>query len=144
MTNTLERYLDNDSGAGRVMAHARLLLDLTRRFEAAAPAGLGDVARIANYKSGKVVIHADNGAVAAKIRQMSRRLCDELSKGGAECNDIEVKVQPRQIPCQSMSSLQKPLSARACGVLRSTSENLPKGPLRDALETLLERVARQE
>jgi len=144
MTNGLEHYLDNDAAAGRVMAHARLLLKLTRRFEAVAPAAVAHSARVANFKSGKIVIHADNGAVAAKIRQMSQRLCDELSKGGAECSGIEVKVQPRQIPCQSMASTQKPLSARACGVLRSTSENLPKGPLRDALETLLTSAAKQE
>ena len=144
MTNGLEHYLDNDAAAGRVMAHARLLLKLTRRFEAVAPAAVAHAARVANFKSGKIVIHADNGAVAAKIRQMSQRLCDELSKGGAQCSGIEVKVQPRQIPCQSMASTQKPLSARACGVLRSTSENLPKGPLRDALETLLTSAAKQE
>lgn len=144
MTYGLEHYLDNDAAAGRVMAHARLLLKLTRRFEAVAPVAVAHAARVANYKSGKIVIHADNGAVAAKIRQMSQRLCDELSKGGAQCSDIEVKVQPRQIPSQSTASVQKPLSAKACGVLRSTSENLPKGPLRDALETLLSSAARQE
>ena len=144
MTNGLEHYLDNDAAAGRVMAHARLLLKLARRFEAVAPAGLRHSAHVANYKLGTVIIHADNGAVAAKIRQLSQRLSDELSKGGTECNGIEVKVQPRQIPCQSMGSLQKPLSSRACGVLRSTSENLPKGPLRDALEALLASAARQE
>lgn len=144
MTNGLEHYLDNDAAAGKVMAHARLLLKLARRFEAVAPAAFRHNARVANYKSGKIVIHTDNGAVAAKIRQMGQRLCDELSKGGPECNGIEVKVQPRQIPCQSMSSTQKPLSATARGVLRSTSENLPKGPLRDALEALLTSAARQE
>jgi hypothetical protein len=144
MTNGLEHYLDNDAAAGRVMAHARLLLKLTRRFETVAPATVARAARVANFKSGKIIIHADNGAVAAKIRQIGQRLCDELSKGVAECNGIEVKVQPRQIPCQSTSSIQKPLSAGACGVLRSTSENLPKGPLRDALESLLARAVRQE
>jgi hypothetical protein len=101
------------------------------------------VAHVANYKSGKIVIHADNGAVATKIRQMSQRLCDELSNCGAQCNGIEVKVQPRQIPCQSMTSTTKPLSARTCGVLRSTSENLPKGPLRDALDALLASAAKE-
>ncbi len=141
MTGTLEHYLDNDSGAGRVMAHARLLLALARRFETAAPAGLRDVAHIANYKSGKVVIHADNGAVAAKIRQLSQRLCDELSKGGAECNRIEVKVQPRQIPFQSMPSTTKPLSAGACAALSSAAAGLPDGPLRKALDDLLARAA---
>ena len=139
-----EQYLDSDAATGRLMVHARLLLKLSRRFEAIAPAGLRHAACVANYKSGRVVIHADNGAVAAKIRQMSQRLCDELSKGGAECNVMEVKVQPRQIPYQSTSSTQKPLSARACGILKSTTENLPQGALRNAMETLLQRAATRE
>ena len=126
------------------MAHARLLLKLSRRFEAVAPAGLRHSAHVANYKLGTIIIHADNGAVAAKIRQLSQRLSNELSKGGAECSGIEVKVQPRQIPSQSTSSTQKPLSDKAIGILRSTTENLPKGPLREALDRLLERAARAE
>ena len=138
-----EHYLDSDASTSRIMAHARLLQKLSRRFEAIAPSGLRHAARVANYKSGKIVIHADNGAVATKLRQMGQRLCDELSIEGAQCSGIEVKVQPRQIPCQSMGSTNKPLSARACGALRSTSENLPEGPLREALETLLSSAAKE-
>lgn len=144
MYNGPEHYLDKDAAAGRVMAHARLLLKLSRRFEAVAPAGLRHSAHVANYKLGTIIIHADNGAVAAKIRQLSQRLSSELSKGGSECSGIEVKVQPRQIPSQSTSSTQKPLSDKAIGILRSTTENLPKGPLREALDRLLERAARAE
>lgn len=139
-----EQFLDSDATAGRLMVHARLLLKLSRRFEAIAPAGLRHAAHVANYKAGRVVIHADNGAVAAKIRQMGQRLCDELSKGGAECNVMDVKVQPHQIPYQSTSSTQKPLSAKACGILKSTTETLPQGALRNALENLLQRAATRE
>ena len=144
MYNGPEHYLDKDAAAGRVMAHARLLLKLSRRFEAVAPAGLRHSAHVANYKLGTIIIHADNGAVAAKVRQLSQRLSNELSKGGAECSGIEVKVQPRQIPSQSMSSTQKPLSDKAIGALRSTADKLPEGPLRNALETLVKRAARTE
>jgi hypothetical protein len=144
MYNGPEHYLDKDAAAGRVMAHARLLLKLSRRFEAVAPAGLRHSAHVANYKLGTIIIHADNGAVAAKIRQLSQRLSSELSKGGTECNGIEVKVQPRQIPSQSTSSTQKPLSGKAIGILQSASESLPEGPLRKALDNLLQRAARAE
>lgn len=144
MYNGPEHYLNKDAATGRLMAHARLLLKLSRRFEAVAPAGLRHSARVANYKLGTIIIHADNGAVAAKIRQLSQRLSNELSKGGAECSGIEVKVQPRQIPSQSMSSTQKPLSGAALGVLRSTAENLPNGPLRAALDKLVKQAARAE
>lgn len=139
-----EQYLNSDATTSRIMAHARLLQKLSRRFEAVAPAGLRHAARVANYKSGTIVIHTDNGAVAAKIRQMSQRLCNELSKGGAECSALEVKVQPRQIPYQSTSSTLKPLSGKAFGLLESTADNLPEGPLRKALKNLLARAARAE
>jgi hypothetical protein len=139
-----EQYLDSDAATGRVMAHARLLLKLSRRFAAVAPVGLRHAAHVANYKSGRIIIHADNGAVAAKIRQMSQRLGDELSKGGVECSGIEVKVQPSTIPSQSTSSTQKPLSDKALAALRSTARSLPEGGLRQALDKLLERAARRE
>ncbi|WP_412479002.1 DciA family protein [Azonexus sp. IMCC34839] len=139
-----EYYLDNDAAAGRVMQHARTILRLARRFESIVPGGLRHAARVANYKSGKVVIHTDNGAVAAKIRQMSQRLCDELSTGGVECNVMEVKVQPRENTYQSSTSTIKPLSGPACAALRGTTQALPTGPLRSALEHLLERSLKQE
>lgn len=139
-----EQYLDSDVGAARLLAHARLLLKLSRRFETIAPAGLRHLAHVANFKSGTVIIHTDNGAVAAKLRQMSQRLCDELSKGGTECSAMMVKVQPRQLPFRSSASTAKPLSEKAIGALQSTADQLPDGPLKGALATLLARAARRE
>ena len=83
MYNGPEHYLDSDANASRLMAHARLLLKLSRRFEAIAPAGFRHAARVANYKSGKIVIHADNGAVAAArrlVRQEVLRAIEPLSR----------------------------------------------------------------
>ena len=139
MPTTPEDFLDTAEGAGKVMAHARLLLKLTRRLRNALPEPLDSAAQVANFKSGRIVIHAENGAVAAKIRQMSQRLCSELSVEGLECNGIEVKVQPRQIPWQSRASQRNPLSGGAVGSLRAIATTLPPGPLRAALETLLAR-----
>ncbi len=126
------------------MAHARLLLKLSRRYEALAPAGLAHVSRVANYKLGKVVIHADNGAVAAKLRQMSTSLCRLLSKEGVECSVMEVKVQPREIPYQSSISKPEPLSENAVALLRNRVESLPQAsPLRAALDKLLKTSRRE-
>jgi hypothetical protein len=144
MHNELTHYLNNDAAVGKVMAHARLLLRLSRRFEAIVPQQFRQYAHVANFKAGKIIIHADNGAVAAKIRQLSQRLSDEFAAGGAECTGIEVKVLPRQIPEHVVSSTQKPLSTKACGVLRSATENLPAGSLRSALEQLLASAAKRE
>ncbi len=139
-----EQFLDSDATTARLMAHARLLLKLSRRFETLAPPGLRHAAHVANYKSGTLVIHTENGAVAAKLRQLSQRLCDELSKGGTECNGMLVKVQPRQLPLRSSSSPQKPLSSKAAASLETLAGRLPEGPLKSALAALLARAARAE
>ncbi|MDR2839189.1 MAG: DUF721 domain-containing protein [Azonexus sp.] len=139
-----EHYLDSDATTARLLAHARLLMKLSRRFATLVPPGLRDAAHIANYKLGTVVIHTENGAVAAKLRQMSQRLCDELSKQGIECNGMLVKVQPRQLPLRSISSSPKPLSAKAVSSLEAASGKLPEGALKGALTGLLARVARAE
>lgn len=139
-----EHYLDRDAATARWMAHARLLLKLSRRFATLVPEGMRSAAQLANYQSGKVIIHTDNGAVAAKLRQMSQRLCDELSKGGVECSGMLVKVQPRQTPLRSSASTQKPLSAQAVASLETVSGSLPEGPLKGALASLLARAARAE
>lgn len=143
MHHNPEHFLAGDALGGRLLAHARLLLKLARRFAAIAPAGLGQAARVVNYKSGKVVIHAENGAVAAKLRQMSRRLSDDLSKGGVECSDMEIKVQPRRNLREVAPTTLKPLSARTFATLESTAKNLPDGPLRHALDTLLQRAVKK-
>lgn len=138
-----EHFLDRDAAAGKLLGHARLLLKLSRRFEAILPAGLRHGVRIANYRAGKIVVHVENGAVASKIRQMSQRLCGELSKSGTPCDEMEVKVQPRPTPEVTRTSTQKPLSDKAFGILQATSAELPPGPLRAALDTLLARAARR-
>ena len=137
-----EHYLNSDAAASRVMTHARLILKLSRHFEAVAPTGLRHSAHVANYESGIIIIHADNGAVATKIRQMSQRLCNELSKKGAQCSGIEVKVQPQQTLYQSTTSTPKSLSKKAVESLRSTTQKMKKGPLQDALNQLLNSAAK--
>ena len=144
MQNLLENYLEAADGAGKVLAHARLLMKLAHLYEGIAPAHFGQASNVANYKSGIIVIHAASGAVAAKLRQLAPRLADEFSKRGVECNEVQIKVQAREIQSQSRTSTQKPLSARTSGELSGLAGSLPASPLRSAIETLLLRAAKPE
>ena len=144
MQNSLENYLEATDGAGKVLAHARLLIKLTHLYQEIAPTHLGHASNLANYKSGIIVIHATSGAVAAKLRQLAPTLADGFSKRGIECNGVQVKVQAHKTVEQSTSSTQKPLSTRTSHELESLRDSLPASPLRDALETLLARAAREE
>jgi len=144
MNYSLERYLDAADGAGKVLAHARLLMRLTQLYQEIAPAHLGQASSLANYKSGIIVIHAVSGAVAAKLRQLAPTLADGFSQRGVECNGVQIKVQARKTVAQSTASAKRPLTTRASSSLEGLRDSLPNSPLRAALETLLERSAKTE
>ena len=143
MQNSLEKYLAASDGAGKVLAHARLLIKLTHLYQKIAPTHLGQASSLANYKSGIIIIHAVNGVVAAKLRQLAPTLAEGFSQNGIECSGVQVKVQARKIDKQSIASTQKPLSERSSKALESLRDALPASPLRDALNTLLSRSARE-
>ena len=144
MQNSLENYLEAADGAGKVLAHARLLIKLTHLYQEIAPAHLGQASSLANYKSGIIVIHAVSGAVAAKLRQLAPTLADGFSKRGIECTGVQVKVQANKINIQSMTSTIKPLSRGASQAVEGLRDSLPDSPLKAALQSLLEHSAKEE
>ena len=144
MQKSLENYLEATDGAGKVLAHARLLIKLANLYQKIAPAHLSQASTLANYKSGIIVIHATTGAVAAKLRQLAPSLSDGFSKRGIECNGVQVKVQAPEINTQAMTSTQKPLSIKTEQGLCELRDQLPQSPLRSALEKLLARALIKE
>lgn len=142
MNYSIESYLEAADGAGKIMAHARLLVKLAHIYKEIAPAHLSQASSLANFKSGIVVVHAVSGAVAAKLRQLGPTLADGFCKRGVECSGVQVKVQARKMSAQSMSSTKKPLTPGASRSLEGLRDSLPSSPLRSALATLLERSAK--
>jgi hypothetical protein len=139
-------FLSSNSHLLRLSAHAGKLLKLQRIFERAAPAALVPHGRVANMKLGKVVIHAANSAVAAKIRQLTPRLTESFRQSGVDVNEIQVKVQPgsARMPVRKKESPADIGSATKQG-LTSLAQNLPAdSPLRAALERFTERARLRE
>lgn len=144
MQSSLENFLEAADGAGKVLAHAKLLIKLAQMYQELAPMHLSQASSLANYKSGIIVIHAVSGAVAAKLRQMAPTLADGFSKRGIECNDVQVKVQAREFSAQSKTSTLKPLTSRTSIELEGLRDSLPASPLRDAVDSLLAHSARAD
>lgn len=142
MQNSLEHYLDVADGAGRLMAHARLLMKLARLYREIAPPHLYQASTLANYKSGIVIIHAHSGAIAAKLRQLAPRIADGFSRKGIECTGVEIKVQAPENPKQTPTPRHNPLTQDACHSLEHLRDALPADTLRQAIDTLLKRSAK--
>ena len=138
---SLDAYLNSAGGLARLSAHAGRLVKLQRVFERIAPAYLAASSRVANFKLGKVVIHADSGAVAAKLRQMLPSLVGEFSSEGAEVTEIQVKVQPNHVALQHKNRIEAaPVGPAAKSDLHRLAETLPEdSPLKEALERLVRR-----
>jgi hypothetical protein len=128
-----------------VLAHGERILRASRLYEAVAPAALARISRVANFKSGILVIHAEHGAAASKLKQLSRYLTDELVKRGLECTGIEIRVQAAPPKSTHTPATQKPLSERALAFMQSAAEKMGKDtPLRHEIERLIERAPRAE
>lgn len=103
------------------------------------PAHLLPGTRIANLKHGKVVIHADSGAVAVKLRQLAPRLATGFCQQGLEVTGIEIKVQGRRTrQADPNKNLSRKIGLRPKHALTSLADGLEEtSPIRRALEKLL-------
>ncbi|MDR2364614.1 MAG: DciA family protein [Zoogloeaceae bacterium] len=136
---TANDLLARSESTAQFIAHARLIARLEAYFADAVPANLTAQARVANYRAETetVAIHANNGAVAAKIRQISQRLQNGFVKMGIQCNQIEVKVQPIENPAQSTTSEKISISRRSARHLLACADAMPPdAPLALALRAL--------
>ena len=143
-TDSLKYYLEAADGAGKLMAHAHLLIRLRHAYQEIAPTYLQQASMLANYKnvaSDKiVVIHAHSGTIAAKLRQIAPRLAEGFCQRGFECNEVRIKVQVPKTPFERTLPRQKPLSANTYGVLAQLRECLPENSaLQHSLSHLLAR-----
>lgn len=92
-TRSVYEHLSADDNVARYARHAQTLVRLQRKLDATLPKPLRPYARVANLRTGKLVVHAANSAVAAKIRQLLPRFAEVLQGDSAHVKEIEVKVQ---------------------------------------------------
>ena len=131
-----------DDHLARLSAQAGRLVTLQRIFEKTVPASLGRYARVANLKQGKVVIHADSGAVAAKVLQLTPRLTDAFHYSFSQISEIQVKVQPVQ-PIRTITtpSIRASIPAASADRMVLLADKLPlDSPLRKSLTAFVGRV----
>jgi hypothetical protein len=139
---SLQEHLSTAEDTARFAAHAQRLLRLQRLLETALPPTLRSHARVANLRQGKLIIHAANSAIAAKLRQFGPRFTELFFKDGAQISEIDVRVQamPPSTVRKKPEAISLPSEERKQALTQLT-DNLPadsplKGPLRDLLASL--------
>src|SRR5512139_2285866 len=90
---TVARLLASAESAGHLIAQAEQLVQLRRIAAGVLPVELRRSTAIANVKHGKVVIFAENAAVAARLRLLEPALIDALAREALQVTGLQVKVQ---------------------------------------------------
>jgi len=138
-SKNLHAYLGSAAGIAALLPQAERLIELRRIYSELLPQQLLRSSSIVNYKHEKVVIFAENNAIAAKLKLLSPRLVDDFSKRGMEVTGIRVEVQPRQKPLNALTLKHAKLSAAGAESLEDLAKRLPDSRLRQALSEMVER-----
>ena len=104
------------------------------------PRPLAPRIRVADALDGQLELTADTGAVAAIVRQRNVELLAALKHAGWEFTAIRVRVQVRTDAEPKKKPLANPIDRVSLQPLATLARDLPRGPLKAALERLLRHV----
>lgn len=134
MSNTrVGLLLDNLPEFQALNRELRQLAALQNALTELLPDNLATSSGVALAKAGELILFADNGAVAAKLRHMAPRILLSLRQRGYEITGIHVQVQVR-IRDNPLPQKQISLSSEARSAIDLLSERLDPSPLKSALK----------
>ena len=124
-------------------AQAQRLAQLQQVLLEALPSPLNRSARVSTLRAGRLVVLADNAAVAAKLRQLAPRLLRYVQERDNQVTGIHVDVQvavPQRLSAKKAS--ERDLSLAAVSSFEGLAGTLKESPLKVALERFVQRRKR--
>lgn len=135
MSKRLNSYLGASQELRRLSGKAEQLLALQQVYERLTPPSLTRASRVITAEQQTLVLAADNGAVAAKLRQLAPQLACQFQNAGCEVTRIQVRVQVANPPARRVSAPVR-LSDAGRKRLAELTGDLPDSPLKNALRRL--------
>jgi len=136
---SLGEFLEQSDQSNSLISHANFILDLRKALAKVLPGELARHCSIANYKSGKLVVFADNNAIAAKLKLLAAALPDKISgqlqQTGRQVTAVAIEVQPRRRP-PATPGKSIFLSAAGAEEIRALSNQVTDSKLKDILTSL--------
>lgn len=120
-----------------LFASINQIIQLQHTFEKIVPPQLTKHCVIGKLVNGKLIIYADSGAVAARLKHIVPSLLDKL---GSQVISIFIQIGVHNYPKSEINSPSKqklPLSQIATQNLNQLAQAMPESPLRTAIESLI-------
>lgn len=124
---------------GTIAEASRRVARLQRIYLDAVPSELAESSRVGWARGDVLCIVADNGAAAAKLRQIPSRVLRHLRQSGYEFNSMRIEVQVGRPLRPAAYRRDKPLSKNALSAIDQTLDMLSDSPLKAALAKLARR-----
>ena len=131
--------LNQAEGVSSLMPKARRLLELRRILLRALPPNLAKSCSIANATQEKIVLFAENSAIAAKLKLLAPSLRDQFLKAGVEATSLVIHVQPHKFTPTAFRK-EAVLTEEAVRALRQLMRQLPDSDLKRTLASLAGRA----
>ncbi len=141
-TKSLGELLEHGDQSNSLISHANFILDLRKVLAKVLPGDLASHCSIANYKSGKLVVFADNNAIAAKLKLLATGLPEKISaqlkQTGRQVTVVVIEVQPRAAVAVAPRKTTS-LSPRSADEIRILAEQVTDSKLKHILASLASR-----
>lgn len=135
-------YLGAASGLRTLVQETKKIASIQQAWEKSAPPALLPACHVGPLHEGTLTVFANNGAVAAKLRQQTGKLAEKLRKWGVEVTSIHIEVQAGQIKPTPQHIKDIAIGATGLAELQDLAENLAESPLKSALQRLVQRHSR--
>jgi hypothetical protein len=132
-------WLGSDQHGSQVLTTARNLLAVEHATKKVLPPSLALVCRVARIDRQQITLAVPSAAYASKLRQLAPRILQLLNDGGWNLNEIHVRVQAALLQSRTKTAPRQvaPMDDHALNAFDQLQDNLPPGPLADAVKRLL-------
>ena len=141
MSQRLNTYFGASAELRQLSKRAGQLLALQKIYEQIAPASLIRHSRVLQLERQILTLGANNGAIAAKLRQLAPELTQAFQNQGREVTGIQVRVQVTLHAAVSITP-HPVLSSTGKKHLIDLAVELPDSPLKIALQRLAQKTGR--
>jgi hypothetical protein len=135
----LNTFLESNQDLRRLTLRTRQIAVLQQQYQLIAPHSLLQASRVMQLHGQTLILSADNGAVAAKLRQISTELISLFRTMGCEVTGIQIRVQVR-VKIRPVALPPRTLSSSGRKELEKLTLNLQDSPLKSALKRLVKRA----
>lgn len=143
MTQLIQRFLGTGDALARLKDHAARLMRMQALLQQQLPPALASACSVANFKGETLVLLANGGAVAARLKQIAPSLVRQFAAAGLPVTTIQVKVKVIEAHGERRPPPQRMISESGSRSIEDFSATLPAdSPLRESLERLIRRSRR--